>query len=119
VCDATEDARAITPRSVLSPEAADQEEPRDRPMLPNLMDIDDLARYCKVSRRTVEDWNHSGSGPSYFKTGKRVRYSEPDVLAWLESRRRCPTKAANPAGTAVAVPPRPHTASDWNKSERK
>lgn len=43
------------------------------------------------SVRTLQKWRISGFGPAYFKFGRSVRYSQVDLLAWLEDRRRTNT----------------------------
>jgi hypothetical protein len=37
----------------------------------------------------------AGTGPAFFKIGRTVKYDRADVDAWLQSRRRMSTWAAN------------------------
>ncbi|MFE2558896.1 MULTISPECIES: helix-turn-helix transcriptional regulator [Streptomyces] len=45
-----------------------------------------LAQLLGVPIGTVYDWNHDGTGPRYARVGKHVRYSIPDIEAWLAAR---------------------------------
>jgi DNA-binding transcriptional MerR regulator len=47
-----------------------------------------VARRLRISPRTLQNWRWRGYGPPFLKIGKRVLYSESDLLAWqLEQRR--------------------------------
>ena len=46
----------------------------------------ELARDLGVSVSTVRKWRASARGPRFAKLAGAVRYREPDVQAWLESR---------------------------------
>jgi excisionase family DNA binding protein len=52
-----------------------------------LLTPDDLADYLVVPVSTVYKWNYEGTGPRPIRVGRHVRYSEEDVLSWLESHR--------------------------------
>ena len=44
---------------------------------------DELAeRYPGISKLTLTNWRYKGTGPRFFRAGKRVFYREADVLAW-------------------------------------
>lgn len=58
-----------------------------RPGLPPLLDTDDLATYLRTPKATIEYWRVTGVGPVFIRIGRKVFYSEPDVLSWLESRK--------------------------------
>lgn len=47
---------------------------------------------CKVS--TLRKWRLLGSGPAYVKVGRRVRYRETDLMAYLDAH------CVQPAGGA-------------------
>lgn len=42
--------------------------------------------YLRVSDRTLENFRIDGGGPRYRKIGRMVRYTIPDLDAWVESR---------------------------------
>lgn len=43
------------------------------------------------SKQTLAIWRHKGIGPSYLKTGSRVKYHGADLLAFIE---QCKVKTA-------------------------
>jgi hypothetical protein len=48
----------------------------------------DSAKYLNVSPRTLQRWRVQGCGPKFVKLGKKVGYTERDLVAFVESRRR-------------------------------
>jgi excisionase family DNA binding protein len=57
---------------------------------PQLLTIDDLAEYLRVSRATVRTWRARGGGPLGIKVGRHVRYRPEDVERWLDERKSEP-----------------------------
>lgn len=55
--------------------------------LPSLLDTDELAAYLRTPKATVEYWRVTGTGPEFMRLGRKVFYSVPDVLAWLETKK--------------------------------
>ena len=55
--------------------------------LPRLLDTDELAAYLRTPKASIEYWRVAGSGPTFIKIGRKIYYSVPDVLAWLESKK--------------------------------
>ncbi len=55
------------------------------PRLPRLLDTDELAAYLRTPKATIEYWRVTGSGPEFMRIGRKVFYSEADVLTWLAS----------------------------------
>lgn len=56
---------------------------------------DQTADMLGISRRTLPVWRVQGRGPSFIKLdNKLVRYSEADVIAWIEANTRKSTSAA-------------------------
>lgn len=51
-----------------------------------LITIDQLADMCQVSRRTVEKWNRTKTGPQPIRIGKYTRYRPSAVDAWLKKK---------------------------------
>lgn len=49
-----------------------------------LLTTEELAEYLQIPARTLEDWRHRNYGPRYARMGKRVRYRQSAVDAWLE-----------------------------------
>jgi hypothetical protein len=39
-----------------------------------------------ITEKTLADWRYKGTGPRFFRAGKRVFYREGDVDAWLAGR---------------------------------
>lgn len=50
-----------------------------------------VADWLDLSPNTVNQWRYLKRGPRYLKIGKNVRYSEEDVVAWLDQQTRTGT----------------------------
>ncbi|WP_366139070.1 helix-turn-helix domain-containing protein [uncultured Rhodoferax sp.] len=61
----------------------------------NLLTNDGAAALASVSRRTLPVWRVQGKGPKFIKIGRLVRYSEADVIAWIEENKRTSTSATS------------------------
>jgi excisionase family DNA binding protein len=48
--------------------------------------VTDLSERLGVPVMTIYHWNCDGSGPSYLKIGRHVRYRLSDVEAWEQTR---------------------------------
>ena len=55
--------------------------------LPQLLDTEELAAYLRTPKASIEYWRVTGTGPVFMRIGRKVFYSEADVLAWLESKK--------------------------------
>jgi excisionase family DNA binding protein len=55
---------------------------------------EEVAEYLGVSKRTLDDWAHRGTGPAYSRVGRHRRYAWPDVDAYVEQERRGGPEAA-------------------------
>lgn len=54
--------------------------------------IEDMcARYPGTNRQTWAQHRYKGTGPAYFKVGRRIFYRLEDVLAWEENSTRTRT----------------------------
>lgn len=53
----------------------------------SLMTIEDLARYLKVSRRTIYEWLKSGKIPALKLVGQ-WRFRKEKIDLWLEKQAR-------------------------------
>lgn len=54
--------------------------------------IDDMiARYPGTNRQSWAQHRYRGTGPAFFKVGRRVYYREEDVKRWEESQLRTRT----------------------------
>lgn len=50
-----------------------------------LLDNAEAAALLGIKPKSLEAWRQRGQGPRYRKIGRLVRYTEADVLAWLDS----------------------------------
>ncbi|WP_329000876.1 helix-turn-helix domain-containing protein [Kribbella sp. NBC_00709] len=48
-----------------------------------LWDIDQVAAYLNVPKRTLYRWRTLGYGPPGKKVGRHLRYRATDVIAWF------------------------------------
>lgn len=46
----------------------------------------EAAARLRLSQRSLERYRVSGSGPTYVKAGRLVRYREQDLEKWIASR---------------------------------
>jgi predicted site-specific integrase-resolvase len=53
-----------------------------------LLDEKAAASRLGLSPRTLQAWRVSGGGPIYRKVGRRVRYAESDLFAFIEAGAR-------------------------------
>ena len=44
------------------------------------------ARLLSLSHRTLQAWRRTGSGPSFIKFGRAIRYRQQDILGWAGCR---------------------------------
>ena len=59
------------------------------PVVPRLLTTEEAAGILGVSRRTLEDWRLTGTGPDYVPIGRRtVRYRPQAIDRWLDARER-------------------------------
>lgn len=55
---------------------------------------EDAAKVLNLSPRTLERFRVEGRGPAFHKFGRRVLYSDPDLLDWAAEQRRTSTSQA-------------------------
>jgi predicted DNA-binding transcriptional regulator AlpA len=60
----------------------------------DLRSPDYVARRLGISIRTLERKRADGSGPRFVKAGRIVRYTDPDVDAWIASQTVASTSEA-------------------------
>jgi hypothetical protein len=60
-------------------------------MRDDLLSTDEAAAHCHLAASTLEKLRVKGGGPPYYKLGKRVLYSRPDLDTWIAARRRLST----------------------------
>jgi predicted site-specific integrase-resolvase len=48
----------------------------------------EAAEFLRISPRTLEKWAVTGQGPPFAKIGARTLYSDTDLEAWVNSRKR-------------------------------
>jgi len=61
----------------------------------NLLSIDDVSALTGLSPSTLAKKRMAGTGPAFFKLGRAIKYDRADVDAWILTRRRTSTWAAN------------------------
>jgi predicted DNA-binding transcriptional regulator AlpA len=71
-------------------------------ILPAVLGTPEVARFLKVSVRTLERHRIYGTGPKYSKVGRRVFYAISDVSAWAE--RGAKRSTSDPATVLPARP---------------
>jgi excisionase family DNA binding protein len=52
-----------------------------------LRDLDWLAAYIGVPKKSIYGWRLRGEGPPAYKVGQHLRYRKSEVDAWLAERR--------------------------------
>jgi hypothetical protein len=53
-----------------------------------MLDVQQAAEYCGVSKSFLDKARCTGDGPTFHAIGRRRLYSEGDLDAWLAERRR-------------------------------
>jgi helix-turn-helix protein len=56
--------------------------------MPDLINTEQAAVRCCLSKRTLEKYRGTGGGPLYIQLGKAVRYRLEDLDAWIAAHRR-------------------------------
>lgn len=56
-------------------------------IISRLMNDKHAAKFLDVGVQTLRNWRCHRQGPNYIKMGRSVRYSEHDLLKFLESRK--------------------------------
>ena len=54
---------------------------------PKMLTEQDVVQMTGLARGTLAYWRHTGTGPISYKLGRRVRYDEADVLAWIQAQK--------------------------------
>lgn len=54
---------------------------------PKMLTEQDVTAMTGLARGTLAYWRHAGQGPRSYKLGRRVRYDETDVLAWIAAQK--------------------------------
>ncbi|GAA1713502.1 hypothetical protein GCM10009745_72270 [Kribbella yunnanensis] len=49
-----------------------------------LWDVDQVAAYLKVPKRTLYRWRTHGYGPPGRRVGRHIRYRASEVIAWFD-----------------------------------
>ena len=55
-------------------------------MINPLLTTEEVADLIKVAEVTVRKWRLNGLGPRFTRCGASIRYSRPDLDAWILSR---------------------------------
>jgi hypothetical protein len=56
-----------------------------------LLDSKSAAVYLRLAQQTLAQMRVSGTGPSYYKVGRRVLYDLAELDDWLDTKRRSST----------------------------
>lgn len=51
-----------------------------------LLNPHEAAEYLRLEQRTLNNWRHRRQGPPYYRVGARIRYSLPDLQAWVAAQ---------------------------------
>jgi hypothetical protein len=51
---------------------------------PLLMEVQ-AAKLLNLSPRTLQNWRITGSGPSYIRVGRAIRYRRRDLILWIDA----------------------------------
>lgn len=54
----------------------------------DLKSVEEAARYLNVASSTLNKWRVQGEGPRFAKIGGRVRYTPPDLEAYVAASLR-------------------------------
>lgn len=63
--------------------------------LDGFIDETSAADFLCQSVRTIQKWRVTGFGPSFFKSGRSIRYRRRELMEWAETRRRNNTTYGN------------------------
>jgi hypothetical protein len=81
----TDNCRASSLSDVTGPSPAPTPPPVSRPTTAEFLTPKEAARFLSVSRKQLETWRRTGTGPAFSKLGRRiVRYSVIDLRSWAE-----------------------------------
>ena len=56
-----------------------------------LLDTRKAAEFLTIKKQTLDLWRSKGTGPSFLKLGRAVRYRQSDLERFLEDRERTST----------------------------
>lgn len=62
---------------------------------PKMLTEQDVIAMTGLARGTLAYWRHLGTGPKSYKLGRRVRYDEADVLAWIAESKAATARGGN------------------------
>ncbi len=52
----------------------------------------EAAEFIQVTRRALQNWRITGSGPRYIQISLRcIRYRRRDLIEWAQNKSRCST----------------------------
>lgn len=62
--------------------------------LDGLIDETNAANFLCQSIRTIQKWRVTGFGPSFYKSGRSIRYRRRELMIWANTRRRQSTSCS-------------------------
>jgi hypothetical protein len=61
-----------------------------------LLTLPEVALVLRVPVNTVRWWRQQGSGPEFFKVGRRLVTTAGDLRDWIEQQKRCSEATSGP-----------------------
>lgn len=55
-------------------------------LLEPLLGATKVARLLGIEEQTLGAWRRRGYGPRWYRVGKKVKYAEEDLRAWLDAQ---------------------------------
>lgn len=56
-----------------------------------LLDTEQVAALLQLRPNTLAQWRVKGAGPRFVNVGRRIRYRQADVAAWIDERTKAST----------------------------
>ena len=67
-----------------------------------MMNIEEVAQYLKMSERAIYDWVKTGKIPA-FKLGNTWRFKKSEIDGWMESNRTGPSPNSFPSANPILL----------------
>ena len=77
-------------------------------LLEPLLEPAKVARLLGVEVETMGVWRRKGYGPRWYRIGKKIRYAEPDLRAWMNAQAGSGVTGYQRQEGAPTIQPGPH-----------
>jgi predicted site-specific integrase-resolvase len=67
-------------------------------LLEPLLDSTRVARVLGVEVETLGAWRRRGYGPRWYRIGKKIKYAEADIRAWMNAQVNGGLSTSQPEG---------------------